>query len=311
MSKLVADIGGTNARFALVDGTGELSDIRNLPTSGYPGPAAAVRAYLGAREVDTLVMAVATPVAGDRIRFTNCNWEFLVPELQAELGLERLSVINDFVAQALAVPQLSSKYLDPVRDGTVEPGWPMAVMGPGTGLGVAALVPVGGGWRPLASEGGHASFAPQNAREDAILRELRRQWPHVSCERVVSGPGLLHVARSLAAIDGKELQALSPESVTQFARERSCEICMETVEVFSGLIGSMAGDLALTFGARGGVYLCGGVTARLGELLDHDRLTTAFLEKGRLRSFLEPVPVAIVTHPNPGLLGTAHYHPDL
>lgn len=307
---LVADIGGTNARFALFDEERGLSDIRNLSTAGHAGPAEAIRAYLGTRNVSTMVLAVATPVDGDHIRFTNSHWQFSVAELQRELDVSSLSVINDFVAQALAVPHLGETDLDIVRAGVCEPGWPIAVLGPGTGLGVAALVPVGDGWRPIASEGGHASFAPHSEREDAILRELRKEWPHVSCERVLSGPGLLRVARSLAAIDGVAFEATTPAEVTGSARDRTCPVCIETVRIFSALIGSIAGDLALTFGARGGVFLCGGVLARLGDMLDRELLTKNFMEKGRLRTFVNPIRIATVTHPNPGLLGAAHYDPQ-
>ena len=307
MTRLIADIGGTNARFALVEPDGAVRDERYLLVRDYPDLAAAAEAYLGANRVSEAVIAVATPVETDEIGFTNSPWRFSISGLKARLGVRDLAVINDFVAQALAMPQLARTELEQMGGGTAAPGRAVGVLGAGTGLGVSALVPGKIGWTALPTEGGHVSFAPGNEREDKVLTVMRARLGHVSNERLLSGQGLLNLAQSLAVIEGRTTQAGTAEEVTEAARVGSCPACVEAVAMFSALLGAAAGDLALTVGARGGVYVAGGVCLRLGTLFDRTAFRRRFLDKGRMRAFLEPIPTWLVLRGDTGLIGAAHY----
>jgi glucokinase len=307
MARLIADIGGTNARFALVGAGGEVRDERHLLVRDFPDPASAAEAYLGTNRVSEAVIAVATPVESDEIGFTNSPWRFSVAGLKAKLGLRELAVINDFVAQALAMPHLASSEIEPMGDGAAAAGRTVGVLGPGTGLGVSALIPGRGSWTALPTEGGHVSFAPGNEREDRVLAVMRRRLGHVSNERLLSGQGLLNLARSLAEIEGRTTRAASAEDVTEAARSSSCPACVEAVAMFSALLGAAAGDLALTVGARGGVYVAGGVCLRLGPLFDRAAFRRRFVDKGRMRAYLEPIPAWLVLRGDTGLIGAAHY----
>lgn len=307
MPRLIADIGGTNARFALAEPGGPPQAERNLLVRDFPGLAEAALAYLGGRRVEEAVIAVATPVESDAIRFTNSPWAFSIQELQARLGVARLAVINDFVAQALAMPHLAPADLEPLGGEAPTPGRAIGVLGPGTGLGVSALVPGRHGWAALPTEGGHVSLAPHDAREMAVLATLVERFGHVSNERVLSGQGLLNLAWALATLDGRTLAAATPEEVTEAARNRACPACMEAVAMFGALLGSAAGDLALVLGARGGVFVAGGICLRLGPLFDRATFRRRFEAKGRMRAYLEPIPAWLVRRTDTGLLGAAHY----
>lgn len=322
MPRLVADIGGTNARFAVTDGTAtadtgsgtavRLADPRSLPVRDYPGLAEAAQAYLadhpgGRPTLDEAVIAVATPVDAEVIRFTNNPWSFTRPELQAALGVERLTVINDFAAQAAAIPCLGAADSRPLGAGEALPGWPIAVIGPGTGLGAAGLVPGPEGWIVVASEAGHVSFAPHDPLEIEILRRLLGCFAHVSNERLVSGPGLVTLTRTMAEITARPFTGETPEDVTRAAEEGTSELAIEALGVFSGLLGGAAGDLALAFGAKGGVYLCGGLCGRLGRFFDPVTFRARFEAKGRLGGFLADIPCRLVTNPEAGLIGAAAY----
>ena len=307
MRRLIADIGGTNARFALVDLHGLPAEARTLPVAGFPGLVEAAQAYLAGRKVEEAVVAVATPVEGDAVSFTNAPWSFSVREAQARLGLARLAVINDFVAQALAVPHLRPGEREQVGGGEPSPGRPVGVIGPGTGLGVSMLVEVAGRHAAFPTEGGHVSLAPRTPRERALLERLEARFGHVSNERALSGPGLLNIARALAELDGRPLAADTPEGVTRDAIDGTCPACAEVVAVFSALLGAAAGDLALTYGARGGVFIAGGLCLSLGSLFDRRAFRARFEDKGRMRHYLEPIPAYLVNRQDTGLLGVARY----
>ena len=309
--RLIADIGGTNARFALATPDGQPFAEQRLRVSEFPGPVEAARRYLAGRPVDEAVLAVACPVDSDWIKLTNSPWAFSIEATRRALGLTHLAVINDFTAQALAVPRLDAD--DRVQIGTgASPaaGQPLAVIGAGTGLGVAGLVPAGNdadAWQPIASEGGHVSLAPHDQVEDRILTILRRRFGHVSNERVLSGPGLVNLAIALAEIDGRALEVADPAEVTRRALADACPDCVAATARFSAWLGAAAGDLALTFCARGGVYVGGGLAMRLGRLLDHQRFRARFVAKGRFEAYLTATPTYLVTRAEPGLLGTATY----
>jgi glucokinase len=279
--------------------------VRKLTVADYPGPVEAARAYLAGRPVREAVLAVATPITSDRVALTNSPWEFSIRDSKAALGLDRLEVINDFTAQALAVPWLTAEERHQIGDGAPEAGEVVGVIGPGTGLGVGGLVPVGGRWRPIPGEGGHVSFAPHDEIDAAILAELQKRFDHVSNERLLSGPGLVNLAVALAALEGETLEITDPRQVPERAETGSCRFCRAALERFSWLLGAAAGDLALTLGARGGIYVGGGLAKRLGPLFDEGRFRAGFVAKGRLAYFLEPIPTYLITRRDPGLLGAA------
>jgi glucokinase len=305
--RLVADIGGTHARFALCGPDGEPRDEEWLQVADHPGVVEAARAYLAGRKVADAVFAVATPVASDRIELTNAPWAFSIRATREALGLERLAVINDFAAQALAVPRLASGDRSQIGGGEPQAGHAIAVIGPGTGLGVSGLLPVHGTWYPIASEGGHVSLAPHDDRDAALLACLRRRFEHVSSERVLSGPGLVNLATALAEIDGETLALDDPREVSRLAESGECPFCKEALERFSSLLGAASGDLALTFCALGGVYISGGLCRNLGPLFDLERFRASFVAKGRFVDYLSRIPIYLVTRRDSGLLGAAAY----
>jgi glucokinase len=322
MRRLVADVGGTNSRFAVTAGPGAsdagssatdlLVDPRTLPVKDFPGLAEAALVYLathpgGRPALDEAVIAVATPVDAEVIRFTNSPWHFTREELQAALGVARLTVINDFAAQASAIPCLGPADSIPLGAGKALPDWPIAVIGPGTGLGAAGLVPGPDGWIVVASEAGHVSFAPHDALEIEILHRLLTRFAHVSNERLISGPGLVSLTRTMAEITGRPFTGETPQDVSRAAEGGTSELAIEALGVFSSLLGGAAGDLALAFGAKGGVFICGGLCARLGRFFDPVAFRARFEAKGRLGGFLASIPCRLVTVPEAGLIGAAAY----
>jgi glucokinase len=306
MDRLIADIGGTHARFALAGSDGRPHDEQKLLVADYPGPIEAARAYLAGRRVPDAVLAVATPVDSDWIDLTNAPWAFSVAAVQKALGLERLAVINDFTAQALAVPRLGPADRIQIAGDEPQPG-AIAVIGPGTGLGVAGLLPILGTWYPIPSEGGHVSLATHDQREAALLAHLQARFGHVSNERVLSGPGLINLATLLAKLDGEVLAVDDPHEVSRRAASGECRFCQEALQRFSSFLGAAAGDLALMFCALGGVYISGGLAKRLGALFDLERFRSSFVAKGRFVDYLAPIPTYLVTRHDPGLLGAAAY----
>ena len=305
--RLVADIGGTNARFALVGKDGLPEAGQGLKVADHAGLVEAAQAYLGGRRVHEAVIAVATPVEGDRVKLTNAPWEFSIAATRDALGLERLAVINDLAAQAVAIPRLAADDLRPLGGGSALPDRPIAVIGPGTGLGMALLMPAKGGWRAWPTEGGHASFAPHDELEAQLLGVLRRRFGHVSVERLLSGPGLVNLAQASAELAGEPLELDSPAEVEARAAGGGCAHCAEAVRLFSAILGSVAGDLALTVLARGGVYVTGGLCRHLGELFDAELFHARFVAKGRFESLLMQVPTFLVLREGIGLLGAAAY----
>ncbi len=303
--RLVTDIGGTNARFALADANGYLTDERTLKTKDFPGVVEAARFYLGDRSVRTAVLVVAGPVESDRIALTNCPWTFSLEETKTALGLEKLHAINDFVAQALAISKLDRDDLQKLGGGEAIEGRAISVIGPGTGLGVAGLLKVGDVYHALPTEGGHVAFAPKDEVEEGVLRVLRRRFGHVSNERLLSGPGLVNFAKALAELQGADLSIESPTAVIERADIEKCPICTEALRRFCTLLGAAAGDLALSYGARGGVYLTGGMVAHLGHWFDVDRVLHAFVDKGRFKSYLQAIPIYRVLRTDTGLIGAA------
>ena len=306
---LLADVGGTNTRLALADPQGQLSDVRILRNDAYGGMAEAVDAYLA--EIMPSVppshgaFAVACPVIGDRVTLTNRAWSFSIADLQRHLRLHRLAVVNDFTAVALSVPRLPASDVVVVGGGRAEPDRPIAVIGPGTGLGVSGLVPYAGRWTALAAEGGHVTLPAASDREADIIRRLRASLGHVSAERAVSGPGLVNLYNALAEMIGAEPEALDAAAVTARAIARRCPISTAAVETFCEMLGTVAADLALSLGARGGVYIAGGIVPKLGELFLRSGFRRRFEDKGRFSSYLADIPTAVILAEVPAFRGLA------
>ncbi len=305
MRRLVSDIGGTNARFALVDEHGWPTDEKTLQTSDFPGVVEAANAYLAGRTVDGVVLVVAGPVESDQIALTNCPWAFSLAETKLALGVERLIALNDFVAQALSLPRLDDRDFIKLAGGKALDDRTIAVIGPGTGLGVAGLLKVDGRHHPMATEGGHVAFAPRDDVETGVLALLRERYGHVSNERLLSGPGLANLANALAGLQNRDLQIDGPADVVARVERDGCPICIDAIRRFCSLLGAAAGDLALTYGARGGVYLTGGMITHLGRHFDADRVIEAFVDKGRFRDYLRAIPLFRVLRTDTGLIGAA------
>lgn len=306
---LVADIGGTNARFGLIDDSG-IRESRIYRCAEFPSLEAAAAAYLNAVHPEVRphqgAFCVAGPVTGDRITMlNNLPWSFSVEGVRAALGFQRLRVINDFTAVALSVPRLRTADRIQVGEGSPEPGTVIGVLGPGSGLGVSGLVPGPQGWTALAAEGGHTTMAPISDRESAVLGQLRKAFDHVSAERVLSGPGLVNLYEALSIIDGRDPATLTPAEVTARGLDGSETHCVEALEMFCAMLGTVAGNLALTLGARGGIYIAGGIVPKLGPMFAHSRFRKRFTEKGRVRDYLAPIPTYVITHELPAFLGLA------
>lgn len=304
---LLADIGGTNARFALGDGI-RLHAIDTLPTADYPRLEDAIAAYLRAQNVSVkqASIAIANPVTGDSVQMTNHHWKFSIRALQAAFQLDKLRVINDFTAQALAVPHLGVDEKRLVSAGEAADGTPLAVIGPGTGLGVSALVPDGhGGWVALAGEGGHVSFAPRNDTEVAIWKYAHTRRSHVSAERITNGAGLTLIDNALATLRGETPPERRPADITAAALAGEAT-ARQTLDTYCAALATVTADLVLTLGARGGVYLCGGILPRIADyFINESPFKTRFVDKGRFEGYLAAVPIWLVTAKNPGLVGAA------
>ncbi|MBX6369662.1 MAG: glucokinase [Rhodospirillales bacterium] len=308
MRGLVADIGATNARFALVDAAGEVVRPRILACEDYRAIDDAIDDYLRSERVErprAAALAIASPVTGDHVALTNNPWQFSISELRRRLGLERLEVVNDFTANALALPRLSERDRRQVGGGHSVAGAAMAVLGPGSGLGVSGLIPSGRRWIPLAGEGGHATMPASSDREAAVLALMRHRFDHVSAERVLSGPGLVNLYAALTELDGVPAASYTPAQITDPATRASDRHCREATEMFCAMLGTVAGNLALTLGARGGVYIAGGIVPKLGPMFDTSEFRARFEAKGRFRSYLADIPTYVVTNPVPAFLGLA------
>jgi len=314
---LVADIGGTNARFALAQLADRisLSQIKILSTGDYNSLQAAVAAYLSETGAQPRMasIAVAGPVVGDQVRMTNCPWAFRRSSLAAELSMDQVTVLNDFEAIASALPCLDEGDLLKIGPGEIQDGGNKIVLGPGTGIGVAAITAVGDdGWKVLTSEGGHVGFAPADDLERQILRTVKYKYPRVSVERVISGQGFATLHQALAALRGEEVAPLSPKEITRRAVDNPAGHCGQVVDIFCGILGTFAGDMAVTFNATGGVYLAGGILPKIQEFFLASRFRNRFEDKGRL-TYIRDIPTLQITAKQPALIGAAariqgHYY---
>jgi len=306
---LIADIGGTNARFALVDEGGtKPQHERTLSCANYRTLVDAVLAYLEdvAQPIpETASLAIATPVSKDRIVMTNHVWDLSVEETRKTLGFKSLKVLNDYTALALALPYLDVEDYHKVGGGNAVDKQTMAVLGPGTGLGVSGAICVGDFWLPLQSEGGHVSYGPLNHRETEIIDVIRKYHNFVSAETLVSGPGLVLLYESIAKCDGVEHELMSPEQIANKALNATNVSAEEAVAMFCGILGSIAGNLALTLGARGGVFVGGGIVPKLGDYFDSSPFRSRFENNSRFSQYLSEIPTNVIISKYPALTGAA------
>ena len=310
--RLVADVGGTHARFALCRSVADIDHISKVKTADFPTLQQAILHYLdhlGNPVVDCAVVGIANPVVGDHVKMTNSPWSFSIEDARQALGLRALHVINDFTALALALPHLDSSLLR--RAGGTSSGTngaPLGVIGPGTGMGVSGLIPMpGGGWIPLASEGGHASFAPADDREAMLWQAARKEFGHVSTERLVSGPGLVFMYRRICEHKGLTPQDYSPADISRLAMAAEDPACAAALETFCAILGTAAGNLALTLGARGGIYIGGGIVPKLGDYFLQSPFRSRFEDKGRFSEYLAAIPIYVILDDYPALIGAAAY----
>ena len=301
---LIADLGGTHLRFALTDGetTWEESSMEGGRFASLDD---AVGAYLAKTDPenppDRAIFAVAGPSDDETIVFTNRDWTVPVAPLRRRFGLEKLAVVNDFAAVAYALPHLTeADYRTIGAERAAGPG-PMLAIGPGTGLGVGIVVPGPGGIRVIPGEGGHATLAAQNGLEERVIGYLRNLHGHVSAERALSGAGLADLHDAICAVE--DLPARRLDAAAVVAEGETDPGCREAIGLFTDFLATVAGDLALTAAASGGVFIAGGMVRKLGALFDGGRFRRRFTAKGRLAGYLDPIPVRLITHHEPALLG--------
>jgi glucokinase len=306
--KLIADIGGTYARFALVTEPGRFEHVESLRCADYPDFHAAVSAYLARVpdvEVRHAAIAIANPVMGDAVRMTNYHWQFSIAQMCQRLKFDSLIVVNDFTALAMTLPRLRPEERRQVGRGTALPHSVVGLVGAGSGLGVSGLIPADDGWISLGSEGGHTSFSPRDERELVILRHAWRDHEHVSFERLLSGSGLELIYAALAEQAGRPGAALAAPEITRRALERSDPVCVDTLDAFCAMLGTAASNLAVTLGAMGGIYIGGGIVPRLGSYFDQSAFRSRFEDHGRFSDYLAQIPTFVITAEQATFIGVA------
>ncbi|MFO1388749.1 glucokinase [Cellvibrio sp.] len=312
---LVADIGGTNARFGLVEQTPNTSKPNytasqqiTLKCANYPDMGSMIKACCAEFKIDMpeyACLAIAGPIEHGFAQMTNLGWKFQINELRDQLGMKTLHVINDFAALAYAVPFLSADETKTLYAANSDPEAPIVVMGPGTGFGMALLVPENGGWKIIPTEGGHASFAPTTEKELAIKSYLLKEQSHVSVENILSGIGLVHLYRALANIAGVEAQNYSPADVSTKGLANEDPICREAVVTFCNTLGAVAGDKAVSTGARGGVVIGGGITPKLLGILPETNFEERYKNKGPMRKYVSDISIKVIVNDKAALVGSA------
>ena len=299
--RLLADIGGTYARFTIETAPGVFQHMASLRCADHADFEAAVSSYLtglpegGVGHIEHAAIAIANPVEGDDVRMTNYHWKFSIEQMRHRLGFESLVVVNDFTALAMSLPRLSPGQRRQVGGGTPRENSVLGVLGAGTGLGVSGLIPAADGWVALGTEGGHTSFSPRDDREIAILRYGMRQFPHLSHERLLSGPGIEMIHRALRADAGLAPETLTAPEITRRALAGTDRCCAEALEAFCAMLGTAASNLAVTFGAMSGVYIGGGIVPRLGTYFDRSPFRARFEDKGRFTDYVKGIPTYVIT----------------
>jgi glucokinase len=310
---LLGDIGGTNARFALTAG-GKAGAVQDFAVAKFPHIIDAIREFLKQRpgaKPRGGVLAGAGPVYSNRIALTNSPWVIDGAELSAALDMAWVQVINDFEALAWSLAALDPTDLYDIGGGTAMKGMPAVVLGPGTGLGVGCLAYGPQGHEVIVSEGGHASLPSGSPREDALIDHLRGRFSHVSAERALSGGGLVNLYEAIAAVDSIDVPKRSPAEISRDGVAGTCPTSRAALELFCGFLGTFAGDAALMFGARGGVFIAGGIVPRFLDFLKASQFRQRFESKGRLSKYVEAVPTHVITHKDPAFVGLAYLAGEL
>jgi len=312
---LIGDIGGTNARFAAVAGPGQnLQRFEPVRIAGFASIGEAIRRIAGemGEAPRTMVLAIATPLVGERFRLTNGEWVIDPEQLIGEFGLDQVVLMNDFAAQALAVLALDPTHVKAAGGPSPDADAPKVVIGPGTGLGIAFLAKVGGRWTILPGEGGHIDLGPRNGRETAIWPHLDKENGRMSAENALSGRGLINLYRAICRTDGVAPAAGDASAISQLAAKDANEQAGEAVALFVRLLARVAGDMALLVLARGGVYVGGGIGARFAERIAAAEFRREFENKAPHEGILRTVPVFVLTHPTGALDGLAAFirHPQ-
>jgi glucokinase len=303
---LLADIGGTNARFALMQ-HGKTSAIEHMKVADFPTATAAIQSFIArhatGEQIAAAVLGVAGPVQNNRIVITNSGWTVDGSDLRKRFGFGLVRLLNDFEALAWSLPELAPDDLVVCGGQQTAPGAPMLVLGPGTGFGAACLFPQPS--MPLAAvtEAGHATLPAASEREESVIGHLRRRFAHVSIERVLSGSGLVNLYAALAAVDGIDAPDRDPAAITDAALDGSCGLCRAALDMFCSLLGEVAGNLALTFCARGGVYIAGGIVPRFADHLARSNFRARFERKGRYESYLRNIPTHIIVRHDASFAG--------
>lgn len=308
--RLLGDIGGTNARWAWQASAGaDLEDISVQPCGASASLQESASSYLrahGRQDPQWAGIGIATAITGDQVRMTNNAWEFSIADFQRTMGLKRCLVINDFTSLALSLPALKPSDLRSIGGGTPVVGQAIGLLGPGTGLGVSGLIPdADGRYNALQGEGGHVTLAATDDQEAALISILRKTFAHVSAERVLSGPGLVNLYNAVCALEGKQALLLDPAGVTDAAIAKSDAQCVLAIEYFTRFLGSVSGNLALTLGSLGGLYIGGGIVPRLGAAFDDALFRRQFEAKGRYQALLQSLPVWLITASTPALVGAS------
>lgn len=308
-SALLADIGATNARFALLVDT-DIAMSETYAVADYASPIEAARTFLAGPAVghtpNRALIAAAGPVEHGRIALTNAAWIVDSDRIRKGLNMADVQVLNDFEALGWSLPALRPDDLATVGTARAAGLGTMAVMGPGSGFGLAAMAFGAAGEAVLVTEGGHATLSSENRREDAIILALRQQLHHVSVERVLSGSGLMQLYHAIARVDGTTVPERDNSEIVSHALAGDCEVSRETLELFCAFLGSAAGNVALTLGARGGIFIAGGIVPRFIEFLRQSAFRERFEAKGRMSTYLSHIPTAVIVHPTPAFLGLAY-----
>ena len=305
MKYLLADIGGTNTRCTVTGPDGSPGQTRTFINRDYDSVTVLLREFIdGVGQDDgpqAGVLAIAAPVSGDHVHMTNIHWDFSLDAIRGDLGLRELRALNDFEALAWGLPDLKPDDLLQIGGGTAIAGKPKGVIGPGTGLGVASLVPLNDHWLAVPGEGGHVTLPATDEREAAAISLLRQEYGHCSAERVISGPGIGLLHRALHGgpdIDAAEVSRLA---------DANDEAASETLEILFRLLGTVAANLALTVGAFGGIYIGGGVVPRHRDRFIASGFRERFEAKGRYGGYLKSIPTHLIVAPQPALIGLAAY----
>jgi glucokinase len=313
---LIGDIGGTNARFALIaDRDAPWERVPDIQTIDHPTIEDAIETAVLARtglRPKTAILALAGPIAGEAVSLTNCPWVFEPRKLIPRFGLASMILLNDFEALSLCLPGLGADDVDPIGEGRALPERPRVVVGPGTGLGAGALIHARGVWIPVPGEGGHIDLGPVSARDFALWPHLAKSFGRFSAETLLCGPGLMRIYRGVAACEGRKATLTTPAEVTTAGLAGDDPTSVEALDFFVTHLGRLAGNLAVVFVATGGVYLAGGISAKSAPALKAGSFREAFIAKDPHRHIMAGMMTAIIVRPDPALAGIADFarHPD-